>query len=752
MAKAAVNKEGLVHVLDDAGSPALVDRADLSDALAAGYSLESADSVHRRNIEREYGDIGSQIAAGAEGAVEEATLGLGTAGLVGILGDEYRQQALLRAQENPNARLAGQITGAVAPAFISQGGSLAARGARALTAPGRAVTGLASLAERGVGRGLAGIIGEGRAATVASKAAGTGAAAAIEGAGSGLGSTIARSALEDTDWTAEQALSSMADGAWYGLKTGAPLGAASSVLGQAGKKAVQAMTEGKTFKEALGAIADNRIVQSVLGRNAKYLNELTDFGRDVERARRVQSKIADPAMQSAAAIKAKAAESAKRVASVAKALDGAGVKPNARSVLQGLDEQIVDLRKVGLRSHDKIAKDIARELLPLRAKVATNKPVQFSELVSLRESIDKSAAAASKAKNPASENLRKMRESLDQGLDKAVADHSDLAAKRALVDGLPPPPDLGTPWRQAAEDRKDFSFLNNIVEDAGVGVISALQAEDPGELENVLKGAGTALTYKFVRERGAGWLAKAADKIARNEDVLASAAKRLAGGPSLARVAARGLGDRERNKEFADVQKHVEQFQRDPEYAADQISRVIAPVGKEQPEVATKMAERYQADMAYLASKAPKGFSAGAKSFQPLKETRSYSRDEQIKLTKIATALANPAQAVEDIAEGRIDLDVIEALRVRRPIVFEGLRDKVMAECAAAKDKLPFARRNYLSMVFNFTGDPSLDPSTMAEIQASAPPPPETPAPKGGSLNAAAQAEAMQLPSQKAGI
>jgi len=164
------------------------------------------------------------------------------------------------------------------------------------------------------------------------------------------------------------------------------------------------------------------------------------------------------------------------------------------------------------------------------------------------------------------------------------------------------------------------------------------------------------------------------------------------------------------------------------------------------------MAERYQADMAYLASKAPKGFSAGAKSFQPLKETRSYSRDEQIKLTKIATALANPAQAVEDIAEGRIDLDVIEALRVRRPIVFEGLRDKVMAECAAAKDKLPFARRNYLSMVFNFTGDPSLDPSTMAEIQASAPPPPETPAPKGGSLNAAAQAEAMQLPSQKAGI
>lgn len=809
MAEVAVTKDGRVHMVDDAGAPVSVEKASVKEALAAGFRLESAESVERRNIEREYGDISSQVATAAEGALEGATLGLGTAGLAAIMGDDYRADALARREVNPTAHVAGQVAGSVAPILASGGTGAVARGASLVGAPVRGAAALGNIAERGVASGVRAIMGEGAVGQVAARAAGVGAAGAVEGAAYGLGSSIADVALENTDWTAERALSAMSDGAWYGFKGGAAIGGVTGALGAAGKRAVQAMTEGQTFKQAVTEFSEKRAVKSLIGNNAKHYNELTDFGQDFTRAKRIGRKIieqdipTDDLGKSIGALKGKTDEAAARMRAVATELDDAGVMVNAKNVLSQVDAQIADLRKVGLGSHNKVAAAIEREIAPLRKAAAPReaptlvrragerakvefaerpgKEFSFSEWWKLRQRLDDSLNWAKRGGDPATDNLRKLRATVDQGLDDAIARHTDDQAKRLVVEGTNAPEaqqatGLGASWKKAKEDYGDFVFLREAAEDQAVraeknrwispsdygtgaafALGTALLSQDPNALESLVQGAAVSMGHKFLRERGAGWIAKAADSIAKSEARMNAAAKKLAGGASIARTATRALGARENNEErskrFDDVMRHVDQFQRDPEYAQAQVERIVAPIVREQPEVASKMAMQYQGDIAYLASKAPRGTSAGTKGFQPLKSQRHFSRVEKDTFARIAEALADPTTAIDDIAEGRIDPDVIEALRERRPLVYEDLRFKVMQECASLEDQMPFYRRNFLSAVFDFEGDPSLEGARLAALQAPAAPSEQQPAPQpGAKLNPEALTDDSALPSQKAGI
>src|SRR5687768_17211924 len=155
---------------------------------------------------KKYGTIGQKAITAVEGAAEGATLGLSTLAATELGGEEYRQDALGRAQANPITRGVAGVGGAVA-------GTLATGGiGGAIAAP---VRGSAAL-----GRGAAGLVptlGTGALARAGTAAARFGAQGAVEGAAFGLGTSLAESALEGVDWTADSALAGMKEGALYGL-------------------------------------------------------------------------------------------------------------------------------------------------------------------------------------------------------------------------------------------------------------------------------------------------------------------------------------------------------------------------------------------------------------------------------------------------------------------------------------------------------------------------------------------------------
>jgi hypothetical protein len=817
----AVNEKGRVHMLDRTGRAVTVDEADLDGAIQAGFRPETADSVERRRIEREYGDIGSKAATFAEGALEDATFGIGTAGLAAIMGDDYREDAQLREQVNPGTHMAGKVLGSVAPILASGGTSAVARGVATVGAPARLVAGAGNLAERGVMGGLRALGYEGTSVLgrAGAKALSLGAAGAVEGAGYGLSGSIADAALEDTEWTAERALSAMADGAWYGLGAGATVGGASSLLGSAGKAAVQRMTEGKTFKQAAVEFAEKRAAKSLIGNNARIYNELTNFGEDFTRVKRMGRKALDaniPLTDLNAGIRAldkKTTEAATDLKSVASELDTAGVKVDARKVIETVDAQIADLRRVPLKSHQDVAAKLEAEINPIREAISskdvpaikrapgerskvefTEKPGQefsFSDWWKLRQQFDQTLNWAKRSGDPATDNLRKLRQQLDDGLNDAIARHTDEQAKKLAVEGdnageAMAAGDLGLKWKQAKEDYGDFVSLREAAEeqatraeknrwispsDYGVGGAGgnvlglaagiATGSVGLGALTGMAAGAASSVVHKFIRERGAGWLAKAADSIAHFDARTTRAARVLAGlepAATPSRLVTRGAIQRKRSKDrqerFKGALEHVQKFTRDPAYSAAETEKVIAPLAREQPEVASKMAARYQGDMAYLAAKAPKPSGSGASSWQPLKTASFYNRTDKEGFVKLVEALAEPASAIEDLADGDLDLDVIEALKERRPQEFAELRTKVMTAAAELEGEMPYKRSVFLSLAFDYEGDPSLSSERLAAIQASTVEAATGASSKPGPnahLDTEAMAEAMSLPAQQAG-
>ncbi len=800
-----VTEDGRVHMLDAGGAPVTVDRADVDQAIAAGYGLESAGSVENRRLERERGTLGQQALTVGEGALEGATLGLGTTAAVGILGDDYRQAALERRAYNPNAALLGQIAGAVAPVAFSGGSSLAARGLATVGAPARGVAALGGLAERGAARLLGEGLGTGVLGRAAARGLELGVAGAAEGAAYGLGSSISDAALQDTEWTADKALAAMSDGAWYGLTTGGAVGAGSSVLGSAGKAALAKMTGGRSFKESVKDFAETRAVKQVTGNNAAIYNELTNFGANPERLNRVGRKILDRDLplgssldDAARAVDAQTNDAVQRMKGVAAKLDNAGVKVSSKDVLGRIDDQLEKLKSVDLDSYKKVAKKLEKEVEPFRQRVQAGKvfrrgddgvvraeqnfqDLTFSEMWDLRKKLDDTVDWAKRKASPTTDALKALRKELDDSLTRTLDTKADTAAELLAKNAETPGgakavASLRDEWKAAKEDFSDFKTIADGIDeqrnrmqknrwlspsDYGVaggsanllGTIAGISTGSVGigALTGMATSAVGGLAHKFIRERGAGILAKMADRIAKNELRTTQAARVLAGlqpAKTITRAETRRRDSKRRTAEFTSALDHVQRFNADPEYVDAHLRHTFAEIATEQPEVAQQMMASMQADMAYLASKAPKPLTNGAKSWTPLKEKPTFTKEQQKDFLSIVETLADPSSVAEDLAHGEIDLEAITALKVRRPAEFAELRQKVMVACSEREEELPFKRVNFLSLAFDFAGDESHEPATIAAIQASVTPPAH-PGPTSSKLNPAIP-ESTVLPNEAA--
>lgn len=232
MAKAVVT-QGRVHMLDESGQPVTVPEAELQQAYAAGFSLDTPEGVQQRQIQRERGTLGQQAVTGLEAAARGATLGLSDVAAREALGEDYTQAALERQQVNPFTAGAGEVAGAILPVLASGGSSAAARGAAALGTPARLVARGGGMVERGVQAGLKslGYTGERVGSRMLAKAASMGAAGAAEGLAYGAGKGLSDAVLRGDEITAEKVWSSAAEGGKLGGVAGGALGGLSGGLG-----------------------------------------------------------------------------------------------------------------------------------------------------------------------------------------------------------------------------------------------------------------------------------------------------------------------------------------------------------------------------------------------------------------------------------------------------------------------------------------------------------------------------------------
>lgn len=223
--------DGTVYVRDTFTGRVGVVSPDKLGALGQGVQLATLDEIQADLDRREYGDLGSQVAAGLEGTAQGLTLG--AYGLAaGAVSPEYRQEMAKRAEYNPVTEGIGQAVGAIAPVVLSGGtGAVAKAAAYAPTA----------LIERaGVAAGEAALarLG-GQAAGVGARVAAKAVQGAVEGGlqNAGMATTaVLPQALQDPTKAAEHVLAAGAEGLFIGGAMGTVLGGLGEGLGAAGRK------------------------------------------------------------------------------------------------------------------------------------------------------------------------------------------------------------------------------------------------------------------------------------------------------------------------------------------------------------------------------------------------------------------------------------------------------------------------------------------------------------------------------------
>jgi hypothetical protein len=256
-----------VNLVDErTGEVVNVDEADLPN-LGSGYRVASEEEVAADLRRQEYGEgFGNELAAFGEGALSGATIGLSDVAAK-ALAPEYAEGLALRREYNPTAAGVGEGVGVLGATLLSggaagaaeagvRGAGLAARGARVLTAPARALVGLGEAATAGTGRLLGAEAATGVLGGALREAAAMGVGGAAEGALFGAAKAVTDDYLNDHEITAERIAMGAGDGMWMGGGLGAGLGLAGGLLGRGAKKVRDAFTRSDADREATRALEE----------------------------------------------------------------------------------------------------------------------------------------------------------------------------------------------------------------------------------------------------------------------------------------------------------------------------------------------------------------------------------------------------------------------------------------------------------------------------------------------------------------
>lgn len=761
----AVVKDGKVQLRNGQGGAFSVPKEQVAEALRGGeFRLETPEEFEKRATSKERGTLVQRAITAAEGAARGATFGLSTAALSELGGEEYRQAATERAEENPRTALVSEIGGATLPSFLSGGAGAvgtaarltpAALAARAATAVGRGAEGLAA---------RAGLSGAGLIPSAARAAAAGGAAGAVETGLYGMGSDLADASLEGVDWTAERALAGLLSGASFGAGTGAAFGAGGLAAGRLAKAAAREVVDGmvkggQTFKRAVEDWAEERAATSIAGQGDAVddiVARVTRGGEQPERAERLSALLRERVESGTRGeisdiARREASTAAKARAAMVSELDNAGVVPNAVGIRDAVDTTVAELVETGNRA-------AAGRL----RRAAGSTPRTMAEADRLHSDLEDVVDWARKTKSAALPELERTAERVSAHIDEAAAGISPTAQSA---------------WSEVRKSASDWRALADHVgkqplTDAEVGKLIGLAGTATSiATGSVLPYLGAAAVgqnpkvRQFVRERGGaalGWLASHTGWFERSAN---SAARRIAGGdPSGAAARAlkpeatkrgilesvqtypdrdkpkRGLlqslqtypAAREREQEknistarqYAALVAHLEQVQRNPAHLEERAARIVAPLARSQPEVAMSMARILADDQAWLASQIPQPVNseAAAASVTPmgLRNAPKVPPSQKRKLVAYAKALSNPMSVFEGMASGRVDWAGIEALKARRPSMWEEMRERVIYAANEAGGDLPYRKRVMLGLAFDFSSDWSM--SHVAEIQATGQP------------------------------
>ena len=796
-----------VLLRDQYGTPVEVSGAEVGDRLGSGFSLMGGDEVGALETTKARGTAGQVALTALERGAGAATFGL-TDAAAAAMDPELAAAMDERRQVNARAALVGEVAGAVAPALLSGGAGLAGTAAR--MTPAGQIAALGARAEGLAGGALSGLAARGAMGQAAAKGLGMAASGALEGAAYGAGSVISEAALTNTDLTAEKVLVGGLEGLGMGAAAGFGMGAAGSLLSSAGRGARAA---GKAADEvadvAAGAAPSggglltrelddlaNKQTLKALGLQGSDTAALEKkFGKDGLKS--LTRRLHDDGLINASedlATRAKrletiAEDAGKKVGDLVRRVDAeGGALPTGLDVVRRLRADVIDAKygrdALSRATNKTLIKKLEKEVLSPLSEMDSGGGASLESLWELRQKVDLMGKPGKEfsALSGGEKAMREARKVIEDEIEKTIGNHSpDLAAayKSAKQDvhAFSDLAEMSTNRAAREEGNRWFSLSDNLM--AAGGITGGLAT---GDVENAAYGAGLGMVNRLLRTRGTVAAAKIARRLAdvnmrraaavraivdetAPKPSITSGAKRLAAGFNPAQVGRMALLAADDaaaspvavetpgrpDKDFPVVLASVQQAVANPAEYAEHIGNQLGDVAFDEPHLAEAIVRNAIADAGYLADHAPRGYTrADHGSMTPQAELAAIPRHEMESFMRRVQALNDPLSVAEAVANGDIPLDAIDALRARRPEMYQELRVDIIRATAEREKPLPFSRRMALGVAFEFPADRSLDREYADRLQQDyaaraqaaqkqAPPPPQPGKPDSGQIMTPAQ-------------
>lgn len=511
--------------------PPLLERQQHAEQAAAEAETEAVDQEESRReaLRQEIGladTFGTQAARGALDALlaPGALAGLGAQ----AAGETIGSEGLAKFGRDLGRASSGK-SAAEALGFILGGGDIdrADRARKTIERQEEARPTLATISRMagatafGLGLGAAG--GAGRAAvTIAGNA--------LEGAGGG-----AQMAYENN---ADAPLRDVLTYAAVGGLLGGGLAAAGEGAAYGVRKIGEKIGAGDLDK-VFGKVqqfADERMVKTAIGNDARTMRILTDNGKDFERIARVadkmrQADLPNNADEMLGAISRQADDATGRLSSLASELDAKGFKPSSTEIFGEIYDQTNKLRRLGTGDAETVANAVERQVAPLRESLAIKQADQFGNEV------------VTGYRDPTFTDLRRFKTGLGQALkwhkrapsisDDAMSELYGNVARRLDSAADAAGPEVGAAWRRANQDASDWITVQGGLEeemqrrlknrfispsDYGTGLTGALMtmiATGGSALPAIAGGAVAALGHKALRYGTNKVVSNLANRLAR---------------------------------------------------------------------------------------------------------------------------------------------------------------------------------------------------------------------------------------------
>jgi hypothetical protein len=738
----------------------MVDAKDAPQAVADGARLATSQEHHEAKLEARYGSgVEGYVAPVLAGAARGFTLGASDAA-IGAIGGEGAKRRLLDYQEySPTASTIGELGGIAAGALIGDEAGLAS------------LPGVVGRLGAGVETGAARALGGGMLARGAAAAA----RGATEGAIYETGKRAGDAALRDEDLTLEKALSAAGHGALFGaganvLFAGAG-GTIDRILGRSAEEAAPALARStesglaraesgsvrEGIGETLGKASDVKTIKA-LGGSAGDLRALEnntpggfrkvaqDIRGDVEATTgksigfHNRESLHDYAT-------ARVDELGDKLGGMLKKLDASGsaIAPDVESFAQKVRAELVApntivdamgarMVKPGQQQVVHAAESWLKEVEGAFGKKAPT----FTEWQQARIALDKQVNFAARAASPEMGALKQIRSLMEKELETS----GEAAAKnvgQAFSDEYRATKSLYQSVRKAQEltERGVARELanNSFGLGATMGGLTGLVTGGP------VTGALMGVAGKVVKDRGdmlaADLLHRASNLLgvqqlaARTNAQMAHGVAGLLGtkpvtvGAAALRAPVRSVAapmgvalSGKLHKDFDNVTSAVTKTASNPMAVTAKVAAALGPEAGRSPKLAAAATQMMLGDIAFLQSKIPPP-RQDPFTLQPHLQPKTRASDgEKVDFMRYAEALDDPLVMLKRAKNGTLTPATVEAVKERRPLLYDEMRQEVMRSLVDSKSQLPYGRRIALGILLDLPTDASLAPDFVQALQA----------------------------------